>query len=198
MFLHRALGHLITFVLSYKKSGDTSVCRLFLMPRALAVTSSVLLVAAAAAALGLVLCVFSFRGLRYQIHCWTRALLPPLQLSSYTAVCLSGLSVLTDLSVCHFDPVCLFSGPLLLICLSVALSDLLAPGRWQRQHKLSLETSHPEDDSHEKLQMLIEGLNFKHSSLCETNNHCQRKIVIFPSFASLSWLFWWTCNSRYH
>lgn len=54
---------------------------------------------------------------------------PPLQLSSYAAVCLSGLSVLTDLSVCHFDPVCLFSGPLLLICLSVALSDLLAPGR---------------------------------------------------------------------
>lgn len=88
----------------------------------LAVTSSVLLAAAelgrwAQCETSPVLCVFLFHGLRYQIHCWTRALLP-LQLSSYSRLPLRGSLSSQNLSVCHHDPVCLFSG---YFCSSVCL-----------------------------------------------------------------------------
>lgn len=43
---------------------------------------------------------------------------------------------------------------------NLSLSDLsLAPGRRGRQHTLSLESDRSEDDSYEKLQPLIKGLN---------------------------------------
>lgn len=100
------------------------MCRLFLMHGVLAVTSSVLL---AAAGLGRwaqcetspVLCVFLFHDLRYQIHCWTRALLP-LQLSSYSCLPLRGSLSSQNLSVCLSSWPCLsLLRPLLLICLLV-------------------------------------------------------------------------------
>lgn len=90
---------------------------LFLMHSILAVTSSVLSAAESCRSVaqcetGSVLCVFLFHGLRYQILCWTPALLP-LQLSAYTP----------RLSACPHKPVCLSLGPrlslprpLLLVC----------------------------------------------------------------------------------
>lgn len=81
-----------------------------------------------------VLCVFSFHGLGYQIRRRTGA-----PLSSYAAVCLTGLSVLTE-PVClpapsaNSEPVCpptapppVSPQPLLLDSLPVVSSPYLAP-----------------------------------------------------------------------
>lgn len=98
----------------------------------------------------------------------------------HPSVCLSALFIFFCLSsVCHI---------ITNLSLSLSLSDLLlAPGRWRRQHKLSLESDHTEDDSYEKFPTLIKGLSFKHCCLRETNSYCHMKIADFPSFASLFW-----------
>lgn len=183
----------------------------------LAVTSSVLSAAAAESGRSaqcetrLVLCVFLFHGLRYQILSLDSSAAPPaalsLQLCPHKPVCLSLWPRLWRLllisSACYYFSIRLYVCLLYLfffvfhlsvtslqtcLSLSLSLSDLLlAPGRWRRQHKLSLESDHTEDDSYEKFPTLIKGLSFKHCCLRETNSYCHMKIADFPSFASLFW-----------
>lgn len=75
----------------------------------LAATSSVLS-AAAAAEFGPIGTVWNRPGVVCRLVPWSQisdplldSTLLPLQLSAYTPVCLSGLSVLPNLSVCHFS-----------------------------------------------------------------------------------------------
>lgn len=177
----------------------------------LAATSSVLS-AAAAAEFGPIGTVWNRPGVVCRLVPWSQisdplldSTLLPLQLSAYTPVCLSGLSVLPNhvclsllrpllLICCYFCPsvstsVCLllfffffFVFHLNIACLSASLWS--AACTWQMKTSTWAFT---EDDSFDKFQTLIKGLRFKHCCLCETNNYCQLKITGFPIIVFLFW-----------